>query len=1113
MRPSSTRRTVHALLIAGALAVCCALLAQAARPAEAATVWGPGLKVTPPASALSGYANSTMRAVSCPSAGACTAAGTYADRFGHLQGLLVTRTGGVWARAVPAALPAATAANPDVKLVSVSCASAGNCAAVGTYVDDHGKRQGLLLTETSRTWAAGTKATLPAGAAATPAVDLRSVSCPSAGTCVAVGTYADTSSDTRGLVLTATSGAWAPGSTATLPTDASNSNPDVVLTSVSCPSPGNCAAVGSYGAVGRVFVDSLTTAPLLISQSSGAWTAPIVHLPGGADAAGDMNASLRSVSCASAGNCAAVGSFRDPRTSVTAGLLIDEVSGAWQDGVAPALPAGAAGNPAVDLASVSCPAAGACTAVGSYSSSTGRQGLLVSGGAGAWAGGTTAPLPAGTAVDPAVALRAVSCASAGNCTAVGAYADGSGRTQGVLLTRSAGSWGSASVAALPTDASGSTPDVDLGAVSCASAGDCSAAGGYGATSRASLALLLDQTSGVWAEGTSPPPPADAAKVGQVSLRSVSCVSAGECTAVGSFTDLLGGQPMTVRKSSGVWGTGVQPEMPAGAAANPFVLLGSVACASAGDCAAVGSYLDTSHRGQGVILSETAGAWATGIKATLPAGAAADPHVVLQSVSCGAPGDCAAAGTYLDTSGATQGLLVSRTAGVWGTGIKADLPPGAAADPKVALTSVSCASAGSCVAVGSFTDDAGKAHALLLSRSGGVWVPGTVPALPAGASPDQLAQLTSVSCPAAGACTAVGMYLDPVAGLRGFSVSQLSGVWGMAIAASRPAGAPALENVFLGSAGCYSLGNCRAVSCPEPGACAAVGNFNDGAVEHPFLVSGTAGALTAATEATLPTGGSLTSGTGPATVSCGSPGNCASVGSFRDGANRMQGVLLSQSAGTWAPGITATLPTAAGSDPLVQLPSVSCVAGGACTAVGSYVDDASQGIGLVIERKFEADPAPSDPGGGGGGTTSLPAPPSAPPAGPAAVAPGSVTVGQATVSGTTASLPVTCAGTAACTVTLTLSVVEKLRNGRVVGVSAAKRKAKTIKKTVVVGRTTVTIPPRTTRVVRLSLNKAGKRLLAKRSPLKVRLTVTVAGKTMSSTKVTFKRPATKRRPAR
>ena len=50
----------------------------------------------------------------------------------------------------------------NVTLNSVSCASAGNCTAIGDLVAHAGStEQGVLLTETHSKWAAGVKAALP----------------------------------------------------------------------------------------------------------------------------------------------------------------------------------------------------------------------------------------------------------------------------------------------------------------------------------------------------------------------------------------------------------------------------------------------------------------------------------------------------------------------------------------------------------------------------------------------------------------------------------------------------------------------------------------------------------------------------------------------------------------------------------------------------------------------------------------------------------------------------------------------------------------------------------------------------------------------------------------
>jgi hypothetical protein len=77
---------------------------------------------------------------------------------------------------------------------------------------------------------------------------------------------------------------------------------------------------------------------------------------------------------------------------------------------------------------------------------------------------------------------------------------------------------------------------------------------------------------------------------------------------------------------------------------------------------------------------------------------------------------------------------------------------------------------------------------------------------------------------------------------------------------------------------------------------------------------------------------------------------------------------------------------------------------------------------------------------------------------------------------------------------------------VIAVAATKtksKKKKTTKKTITIISKTVTIPAGKTRTIKLTLNAAGKRLLAKHHPLKAKLTVTQARKTVSRKTITLK----------
>jgi hypothetical protein len=130
--------------------------------------------------------------------------------------------------------------------------------------------------------------------------------------------------------------------------------------------------------------------------------------------------------------------------------------------------------------------------------------------------------------------------------------------------------------------------------------------------------------------------------------------------------------------------------------------------------------------------------------------------------------------------------------------------------------------------------------------------------------------------------------------------------------------------------------------------------------------------------------------------------------------------------------------------------------------------------------------------------------------PAAVTPatagtsGTLGAGATSVTGTTASVPLTCAGAAAvtCQARLVLSIVETVQGKKVIAVAARMpRKSKKRKVVVVLASKTVTVSGGQKLTVHLQLNAVGKRLLAKHSPLKAKLTITVGSKTIPST-VTF-----------
>jgi hypothetical protein len=104
--------------------------------------------------------------------------------------------------------------------------------------------------------------------------------------------------------------------------------------------------------------------------------------------------------------------------------------------------------------------------------------------------------------------------------------------------------------------------------------------------------------------------------------------------------------------------------------------------------------------------------------------------------------------------------------------------------------------------------------------------------------------------------------------------------------------------------------------------------------------------------------------------------------------------------------------------------------------------------------------------------------------------GRASAAHAKVSGNAASVRVSCQGQspASCRLTLTLSVNETLRGHNLLAVTARKPPRK-VHKQVIVGSADVTLQAGQSRTVQVSLNRAGRQLLAHHHPLRTTLGVT------------------------
>ena len=377
-----------------------------------------------------GVLSSEIRTVSCASAGNCAAGGDYTDFSGSDQAMIVTERAGRWGKAVE--VPGTATLNADdAEVTSVSCAAAGDCLAGGFYDYGAGNFGAFLASQHGGRWARATR--VPGLAPLDTGKDSRlsSVSCPSPGNCAAGGFYLDSRDRWQAFVATERSGQWSPA--IEVPgTPALNIGGDASVDSVSCASAGNCAASGYYEA-SKYNGSTATWQAFAVSEQGGRWRRAVPLLGRASVNDNTVGAAAESVSCASAGNCAAGGAYLD-RSGHLQAFVASERAGLW--GTATEVPGTAALNTggAAEVFSVFCPAAGDCTA-GGYYTHHGSQAFVVSERGGAWRGAIEVPGTASLNAGRNAAVNAVSCPGPSACTAGGYYTDGSHRGQAFVVSR------------------------------------------------------------------------------------------------------------------------------------------------------------------------------------------------------------------------------------------------------------------------------------------------------------------------------------------------------------------------------------------------------------------------------------------------------------------------------------------------------------------------------------------------------------------------------------------------------------------------------------------------------------------------------------------------------
>jgi len=406
----------------------------------------------------------------------------------------------------------------------VSCVSAGSCTAAGTYFDAHHAEQGFAVSEQNGRW--GKAIEIPGlgklNAQGGEAL-VGPVACGSAGNCTVGGAYAYDGTGFRfsSFIATEHDGKWS---------KAVSLERDGDVYSISCPSGGNCvaaggatSAIGEYYLIGDAFVKE---------QSAGSW-GPIKFIPGLLTLEGNGDPEISgswttSVDCLSPGNCTAGGAYLD-KNGAEHGFVAAETKGVW--GSAIEVPGLAALNTAGDaeVNSVSCDHSGTCVAGGYYSSS-GSHGFVAVETNGVWGQATEVPGLATLNTGGSAEVTSVSCSSA-DCAALGTYQDSKQHRQVFVATEKNGAWGKA--IEVPGLAALNTGSATVGALSCGSSG-CAAGGSFVDRSHHDQGFVVLERNGTWGKATLLHELAVLNQGGHAAVASVSCPSQGSCTAGGSY---------------------------------------------------------------------------------------------------------------------------------------------------------------------------------------------------------------------------------------------------------------------------------------------------------------------------------------------------------------------------------------------------------------------------------------------------------------------------------------------------------------------------------------------------------------------------------------------------
>jgi hypothetical protein len=435
--------------------------------------------------------------------------------------------GGHWgsAQAVPgwAALK-----SPDGSADAISCASAGNCVVGGAYVSPHDVLLSFLDSEVNGKWGNAVEvpgtAALNAHAIALDGGAVTSVSCPSAGNCALTGGYSDGAGSEQAYVDTEASGKW--GNAQPIPyLSTLNAGKNATVSQVSCASAGNCAVSGAYtdgAGHQQAFVDL---------EVGGHWQDADSLLVPSFNAGGDAEATA--ASCPAVNSCVFGGQSTDSHGFKQSWVAYQVGAHSWSEWEPPGTTSTGTNGDLGGVSSLSCSSVGNCVVVGSYLSGSTQVPYLLNDDGGAWDSAASPLTGYGLPAGSSGGLTSVSCSSSTECVATGSYSSGQ-QAIPFQIEELRQDWGSVVPLAGLNFSNGGSPS----AVSCGTPGNCAIGGSTdGSTDVAFVEDGAEQVPHITTLGAS-----------DSSTNAVSCTEPGNCAAAGYYDAKSGLVPFVVDRS-------------------------------------------------------------------------------------------------------------------------------------------------------------------------------------------------------------------------------------------------------------------------------------------------------------------------------------------------------------------------------------------------------------------------------------------------------------------------------------------------------------------------------------------------------------------------------------